>query len=212
MLWTMSTRKLLPDLASDNRRISFSHLSPHRSPIYCYHWMLSQLALLRLHGLDFTIGLDNSAIARELLKHKISEYEADNFLAVLQRKKRLISDPTQNYLNIRFPILVLECKAYATGKPIFEAQNQAVVSGSCMVNLFLRLNALLDRSLPKSESMVVPPVFSICTEGPIMELWVHTSKQEKGICLHFMHLLGTCHGSLKNELEVFLLRLEHVMT
>jgi hypothetical protein len=161
---------------------------------------------------DFTIGLNNSAIASELLKHGMSEYQAENFLAILQRQKRLYSDPTQNYLNIRFPILVLEGKAYATGRPIFEAQNQAVVSGSCMVNLFQRLNTLLDRSLPKSKSMEIPLIFSICTEGPSMEFWVHYSQPEKGIYLYYMNLLGTCHGSLKNELEPFFLRLEHVMT
>ena len=35
---------------------------------------------------------------------------------------------------IRFPFLVVEGKSYATGETVFEAENQAAVSGACPLN------------------------------------------------------------------------------
>lgn len=59
---------------------------------------------------------------------------ADRKLKSLQNRGMLISDPTQQGI-IRFPGMVIEGKAYSTGKQVFEAQNQSIVSGACITNL-----------------------------------------------------------------------------
>ena len=74
-------------------------------------------------------------VASALIKRGLSKYRADDLLKFLQREDKLCSDPTQNFLNVRFPIPVIEGKAYATGKSVFEAENQVAVSGSCIINL-----------------------------------------------------------------------------
>lgn len=99
--------------------------------------------------------------------------KADDFLKVLQREQKLCSDPMQNFLNVRFPILVIEGKAYATGKTVFEAQNQAAVSGCCMVNLQQQLTDLFEGVFSNPRGGKTPLAFSICTEGPHIEFWVH---------------------------------------
>lgn len=124
---------------------------------------------------DFNIGFRDSTVADALMNRGLSKHEAENFLKLLQREHKLCSDATQNFLNVRFPILVIEGKAYATGKTIFEAENQAAVSGSCMVNLQRQLTDLFTtvfpnpESRPDSEGKKTPLAFPICTWGPIIE-------------------------------------------
>lgn len=73
---------------------------------------------------------------------------------------------------------MIEGKAYATGKTVFEAENQAAVSGSCMINLQRQLSGLFKAVFPSSERIInpeggkTPLAFSICTQGPIIEFWV----------------------------------------
>lgn len=122
---------------------------------------------------DFTTGLRHSTISNALVMRGFSKIKADDFLEVLQREQKLCSDPTQNFLNVRFPILVIEGKAYATGKTVFEAQNQAAVSGCCMVNLQQQLTDLFEGVFSNPGGGKTPLAFSICTEGPHIEFWVH---------------------------------------
>ena len=167
---------------------------------------------------DFTIGLGRSTVASALVKRGLSKYKADDLLKYLQREGKLCSDPTQNFLQVRFPILVIEGKAYATGKTVFEAENQAAVSGSCMVNLQKQLSGLLKDVFPNSERSInseggkTPLAFSICTQGPIIEFWVHHSVLEEDICMHYMNLLKICYGSLADGLEDFFMTLECLMS
>lgn len=55
------------------------------------------------------------------------------------------------------------------------AQNQAAVGGACALNILrrLELSVLSMRQTPGSSSTPRQIVFSIVTEGPIHELWVH---------------------------------------
>lgn len=53
----------------------------------------------------------------------------------LQQNQDLYSSPTQPALLIHFPSMVVGGMSYAIGKTMYEAQNQAAVSGSCMLNL-----------------------------------------------------------------------------
>ena len=166
---------------------------------------------------DFTIGLRHSTVASALVKRGLSNYKADDFLKFLQREGKLCSDPTQDFLNVRFPILVIEGKAYATGKTVFEAENQAAVSGSCMINLQRQFLSLFDGVFQNFKRSVnpaggkTPLAFSICTQGPIIEFWVHYFVLEEDICMHYMNLMKLCHGSLTDGLEDFLMLLERVI-
>ena len=160
---------------------------------------------------DFTIGFRHSTICNALIKRGLSEFKADDFLKGLQRARKLCSDPTQNFLNVRFPIIVIEGKAYATGKTAFEAQNQAVVSGGCMVNLRQQLIDLFESVFPNLKGGKAPLAFSICTEGPQIEFWVHYTLLEDNVRSHYMNIFRTCYGSLHGGLEGFLMDIERLM-
>lgn len=162
---------------------------------------------------DFTIGFRHSTISNALMKRGLSRIKADKFLEFLQCEWKLCSDPTQNFLNVRFPILVIEGKAYATGKTIFEAQNQAVVSGSCMVNLRQQLIDLFEGVFPdvRKDEEKIPLAFSICSEGPQIEFWVHHSLLEDDVRSHYMNIVKTCHGALYAGLAEFLMEVDRLM-
>lgn len=160
---------------------------------------------------DFTIGLRHSTISNALIKRGLSKFKADDFLKGLQRERKLYSDPTQNFLNVRFPILVIEGKAYATGKTVFEAQNQAAVSGGCMVNLRQQLTDLFEGVFPNLGGRKTHLAFSICTEGPQIEFWVHYALSEDNVRSHYMNVFRTCYGSLQGGLEDFLMDVERLM-
>ena len=160
---------------------------------------------------DFTIGLRHSTISNALMKRGLSKYKADDFLEVLQRERKLCSDPTQNFLNVRFPILVIKGKAYATGKTVFEAQNQAAVSGVCMINLRQQLTDLFEGVFSNLRGSKTHLAFSICTEGPQIEFWVHYALSEDNVRSHYMNIFRTCYGSLQGGLEDFLMDVERLM-
>ena len=86
------------------------------------------------------MGLRHSTMVNTLVAKGISEDEADGFLKFLQEQHRVFSCPSEQDGSIRFPVLVVEGKSYSTGKLVFEAQNQAAVSGSCMLNMQLQLD------------------------------------------------------------------------
>lgn len=160
---------------------------------------------------DFTVGLRHSTISNALMKRGLSKFKADDFLKFLQRERKLCSDPTQNFLNVRFPILVIEGKAYATGKTVFEAQNQAAVSGACMVNLRQQLTDLFEGVFSNVRGEKTHLAFSICTEGPQIEFWVHYTLSEDNVRSHYMNIFRTCYGSLQGGLEDFLMDVERLM-
>ena len=161
---------------------------------------------------DFTIGFRHSKISDELMKRGLSEFKAEDFLHFLQRGRKLCSDPTQNFLNVRFPILVIEGKAYATGKTVFEAQNQAAVSGGCMVNLRQQLNDLFAGIFHNGKGGQTLLAFSIYTEGPQIEFWVHYPLLKDNVRSHYMNIFQTYYGSLQGGLEDFLMNVDRLMT
>jgi len=167
---------------------------------------------------DFTIGFSHSTVTDELTARGLSNIKADQFLRYLQQERKLYSDPTLNFLDVRFPILVIEGKSYATRRTVFEAQNQAAVSGSCMVNLQHQLTDLTKSIFPESESgsgsksSETPLAFTICSERPYIELWVHHSSMEDNLRMHYMNIVKICHGSLKDGLKDFLLDLDSLMS
>ncbi|KAI2611857.1 hypothetical protein GGR54DRAFT_617066 [Hypoxylon sp. NC1633] len=108
--------------------------------------------------------------------------------------------------------MVVEGKAYATGKPVFEAQNQAAVSGSCMIKLQHDLADLTKSASGGSYASKVPLAFSICTEGPYIELWVHYTTSEDNVRMYNMNILKICHASLPEGVAEFLMVVDSMMS
>ena len=101
------------------------------------------------------------------------QWKSSDFLEYLQVQKLLCSDHAVVDIPVRFPFMVVEAKSHTTSKPIFVAQNQASVSGSCMTHIQHKLADLTRIATPTYSGHEAPIAFSICTEGPYFELWVH---------------------------------------
>ncbi|KAI9693819.1 MAG: hypothetical protein M1822_003090 [Bathelium mastoideum] len=129
----------------------------------------------------------------------------------------LVSVPTQCASDLTFPFAVIEGKAYSTGKQVFEAQNQASISGASGLKIQLRLNTLVKRATAQSDiasislENQIPLFFSICTEGPYHELWAHYTHLENDVCKFEMTLLKICHGVLLQGLEDFITAIDNVL-
>lgn len=135
------------------------------------------LFLIKTPRPDISIGLRNAVLVKALQSEGLNKLEAKNLLEKLQDIKArncsepaLCSKPTPRALDIRFPFLPVESKAYATGNPVFDAQNQAAVSGACALNILHNLDKLARSADSGSPSDYQFMVFSVCTEGPYHEL------------------------------------------
>ncbi|KAL8870585.1 MAG: hypothetical protein Q9174_003405 [Haloplaca sp. 1 TL-2023] len=164
---------------------------------------------------DFTIGFSTSTITDALVERGLTESRVRTFLKTLHNEQRLYSDPTQSLLEVRFPILVIEGKAYATGKTLFEAENQAAVSGCSMLRVQEQLMSLTKRtadldSTAERAKERSPLAFSVCTQGPILELWVHHLVTGGGTPGYHMNLIAVCHASLRDDLANFLLKMDQL--
>ena len=155
---------------------------------------------------NITIGLRHDNVAAKLKSVGVLEPHDDEFLKELQYKKALISCPAQPAGLLRFPSLVVEGKSYATGKTLYEAQNQAAVSGSMMLVIQNQLSELAG-----SHSSNSPLAFSICSEGPVMELWVYYNTSKASVRYHNMHFLQICHASSLDTVVAFFLAVLHIM-
>lgn len=94
---------------------------------------------------------NNSLFIKTLESYDINNTMTNFLLECLQQttKRRspdlppeplLCSEPTQCGLNVHSPFLIIEGESYATGKPVYEAQNEAAVLAlaplkSCMILL-----------------------------------------------------------------------------
>ena len=179
---------------------------------------------------DISIGLRDNIVVKALQQAELTELEAIFFLRAMQGNlapdgsgPMLRSVPTQRPLRIRFPFLVVEGKSYATGAPIFEAQNQAAVAGACALNILHRLDVLAGKAdaeadaeaaaetAAETETEAGAVVFSVCSQGPYHELWVHHVSMEEGVRTYEMVILKTCNAALPEELLPFLFALDRVM-
>ncbi|KIW25812.1 uncharacterized protein PV07_08955 [Cladophialophora immunda] len=162
---------------------------------------------------DCTIGFKVSTISDVLSNHGICTSQVETLLTTLQCEHILYSDPTANFTFVRFPTLVVEGKAYGTGKTMYEAENQAAVAASCMINLFRQLDDVHDRYAPDSPcGRKTPVVFSIAIWGPMINLWVHYPLVEKNITSYRMSVLKTYNASVPGDLEIFLSMAEQFMS
>lgn len=108
-------------------------------------------------------------------------------------------------------MLVVEGKSYSTSKSIFEAQKQAAVSGSCMMKMQHQLADLFDL-IAGSHDKKEPLVFSICTQGPYMELWGHYTTSVSGIRKYNMNFIQTCNALILAGVVEFLVIVDRVLS
>ena len=80
-----------------------------------------------------------------------------------------------------------------------------------MTNLQDQLADLTERSSSESSHRKEPIAFSICTERPYMELWVHYTVSVEGVRMYNMSLLKICHASLPGGVTEFLMAVDNVM-
>jgi hypothetical protein len=169
------------------------------------------MSLVKTPRPDITLGPLHDTIVERLMKLGWTKSKANRTLKLQQDRHILISDPTEQRI-LRFPNLVVEGKAYATGKQFFEAENQSLVSGVCMVNLQHQHTKLPDTaSSDRSDSKVPAMAFAISTEGPFLELSLISTTTEEGQREFNMHTIKSCHVCVFDELLDWLSFLEDVV-
>ncbi|KAI9792923.1 MAG: hypothetical protein M1816_001245 [Peltula sp. TS41687] len=176
---------------------------------------------------DISIGTQLTSLISALSSQGLNNTRAKKFLLELQHntirretggppEPMLISAPALRASDLVFPFAVVEGKAYSTGNKLFEAESQAAVSGACALKIQLCLDELANATTQNSDAMptasnTTPPLFfSICTEGPIHELWVHWTHIEDGVRKFNMTLLESCNGVLLKGVENFIVVVDNV--
>ena len=203
-----SKRKRAEDTSSSPERLQ-STIPPPPSPLLPPRQVNS---ILKTPRPEITVGLRHATVVETITAQGVNSVDADIFLKFLQERQTLRSDPSQQSIPIRFPMLVVEGKSYSTGKFVFEAQNQAAVSGSCMLNMQHKLAQLAEPFAAAICEKREPLAFSVCTEGPHMELWVHYTTSTDGMRNYNMNILQTCHASLLEGVVEFLVVVDRVLS
>jgi hypothetical protein len=118
---------------------------------------------------DITIGLAHTGFEQHyqlcLIDHQASG--------------TILSDPHAADMGIRFPFLVVEAKGLSQNGSLVGAQNQAAISGACMLAILQDLHNQADGSTTSAldtrlASLEAPTLcFSIVTAGAIHEVFVH---------------------------------------
>ena len=160
---------------------------------------------------DITIGFFHAVVAKKLVSLGVNKIDAEEMLKDLQDKKELFSSPTLPELHTRFPSIVVEGKSYATGKSMYEAENQAAGSGSCMLVMQGRLVELTERCSPETHESKDPIAFSITHEGPILLLWLHYITSLENARFYNLHVLKICHATIPSTTRDFFKAIAGVM-
>ena len=71
-------------------------------------------------------------------------------MMLLQDDCRVLSEPHQAQIGLRFPFLVVESKGGAAGGNMIWAQNQAAVDGACALNILGDLQGVVTRTIVKT--------------------------------------------------------------
>ncbi|PKY01711.1 hypothetical protein P168DRAFT_54762 [Aspergillus campestris IBT 28561] len=204
-----------------NRMTDNLHPSPHS-----LHRVESTIPIFKLKDPrpDICVGLSDDSLSG-FLGTEGGRGAAQNFLFDLQDTSTLISDPHVTPLNLRFPFLIIELKSGATGGNLYQAQNQAAVGASTALQILKNLAELRDtqdlddenregveesrESTQAMTSITSNMVFSITTEGPIHELWLHFRRPNKYD--FYMVCLGIWRTTLKHGSLDFLRHLSAIL-
>ncbi|KAH9870495.1 hypothetical protein IAQ61_005970 [Plenodomus lingam] len=141
-----------------------------------------------------------------------------------QAAASILSDPHAADMGTRFPFLIVEAKGQSLNGSVVCAQNQAAISGACMLTILRDLSNQADWNASSTAECVtgmqqIPALcFSLVTAGPTHELAVHflhhgafhmycfkscrtTLSPDSRILVHFLHkiLLWGC-GRFKDAI------------
>ncbi|MCJ1424990.1 hypothetical protein MMC29_002878 [Sticta canariensis] len=173
---------------------------------------------------DISIGIAMTELTSRLAS-RLNTARANELLPWLQDAMKrpdkpdeplLISVPASRASDLAFPFAIVEGKAYSTGKPVFDAENQAATAGACALKMQLDLEDLASRSRKHSDapssSSPTPPLlfFSVCTEGPYHALYAHWTLDEDGVPTFCSIVRKICHGCLVETVEDFLIAFDNV--
>ena len=185
---------------------------------------------------DVTIGIDLSALLSAVSSGGFTHTWTAAFFSKLQTdlvqnnlegppEPILTPVPALRALDLAFPFAVIEGKAYSTGKQIFEAENQAAVSAACALKIQIDLESLVSytkatdvyasgsivETALEPEGCPTPPLFfSITTQGPIHELWVHWTIVEDEVRKFESKLLDSCNILILKQAKDFIQKLNNI--
>ncbi|KIW14491.1 hypothetical protein PV08_07275 [Exophiala spinifera] len=168
---------------------------------------------------DFTMGLSTDTLAGALsTKYGVPVWQAQAFLQQLESMEGFRPHPYKNPVGYWFPTLVIEAKAFSTGRSLFEAENQAAVSACYMLNALQRFADSYDGAVqqaippPTPIGKDTPLVFSITVYGPLLQLWVHYALKHNNSTSYHMNILKSCHACVTSELQAFLAMVDQIMS
>lgn len=172
---------------------------------------------------NISIGISRPALSSRLFKQSnlLNNHAAKQFIEHLQSTMKvrdqegrpealLISMPTRDSSDLVFPFAVIEGEAYSTGKRVFEAQNEAGVAGASALKMQLDLNRLT-AGIGGKAAEHHPLFFSICSQGPYHELWVHHVDVQDDVFSFNMTMLKYCNGMVMDGLEDFMTAVDNVL-
>jgi hypothetical protein len=152
---------------------------------------------------DITIGLAHTGFGQHdqwcLIDHQASG--------------TILSDPHAADMGIRFPFLVVEAKGLSQNGSLVGAQNQAAVSGACMLAILQNLHIQADGSTTPAldtrlASLETPLLcFSIVTAGAIHEIFVHFTH---GGASH-MHCVHSFRTTFDRDSRMFVYCLSQIL-
>ncbi|KAF1995250.1 hypothetical protein P154DRAFT_474609 [Amniculicola lignicola CBS 123094] len=154
---------------------------------------------------DITIGLAHTAFVQRHQRRLVDH----------QASGSILSDPHAADMGIRFPFLIVEAKGLSLNGSLITAQNQAAISGASMLTILKDLshqaacNVNLDSDSgfqTLDPNLALPSTtlcFSIVTEGPVHELWVHF-EHEDAFHMEFLQSWRTTRERDARELVHFL--------
>jgi hypothetical protein len=94
-------------------------------------------------------------------------------LAKHQSFGSILSDPHTAAMGLRFPFLIAETKGLSLNGGLVAAQNQAAIGAACMLKILDNLEDQAALPMAPISTAATRLCFSITTEGPVHELWVH---------------------------------------
>jgi hypothetical protein len=112
---------------------------------------------------DIVVGLEDRAFAP---MHRVR-------LAKHQSLGSILSDPHTATMGLRFPFLIAEMKGLSFNGGLVAAQNQAAIGAACMLQILVDLENQVAPPTTRTSPAAPRLCFSITTEGPVHELWVH---------------------------------------
>ncbi|GMF78308.1 unnamed protein product [Aspergillus oryzae] len=149
---------------------------------------------------NISVGLSDIALAENLQSRQVND--AKYLLIDLQDNRQLISDPGVTPLNLHFPFLVFEVKSASTGGNLYQAQNQSAVGGASAIEILRALYKLCEGHIPNTSARNAPSTacqfltFSVTTEGPVCELWVHFwNELDESYCMGNIDIWRFTHKS-----------------